>query len=367
MATEYNPTEVSRPGESLLDILEERGITQTELAQRMGRTPKHINEIIKKGVPITPETAIQLERALGGSPPAEFWNRRERRYREWLARAEEKDRLKGYKSWARLFPYPEMVRRSWVEKAKPQDWEEKADQLLRFFGVVSPDAWENVWGGEKVAVAFRRNENCTNEKAAISAWLRQGEIMAERIESRPFDEERFEWSLQAIRTATRMDPGDAERTMIDLCRDAGVVVIRIPKVGRAPVTGATRWLRSDKALIQLSGRGKREDIFWFTFFHEAGHILLHGKREVFLDTNEGTADEADEQEANDFAADFLIPPKEWKSFISRGKYHAAETVKRFAREQEICPAIVVGRLHKEDLIPTKNLHGLIRQIAETSG
>lgn len=81
---EYQPDFASHPGETLRDILEEKGMTQSQLAKQMGRPRKTINEIIQGKASITPQTAIQLERVLGAS--AEFWINREGQYRLNLER-----------------------------------------------------------------------------------------------------------------------------------------------------------------------------------------------------------------------------------------------------------------------------------------
>jgi HTH-type transcriptional regulator/antitoxin HigA len=90
---QYNPDYVSPPGETLAEILEDREMSQAELADRMGRPKKTINEIIKGKAEITAETALELEKVLG--TPAQFWNEREGRYRESLARKKENDHLRG--------------------------------------------------------------------------------------------------------------------------------------------------------------------------------------------------------------------------------------------------------------------------------
>ena len=61
----WNPTWAVSPGEVLVEALEERDMTQAELARRMARPLKTISEIATGKAAITPETAIQLERALG--------------------------------------------------------------------------------------------------------------------------------------------------------------------------------------------------------------------------------------------------------------------------------------------------------------
>ena len=96
---QYCPDEVSPPGETLLEVLEERGITPAELAERTGQPREIINSIIKGRAAITPETALQFERVLGS--PASFWNARETKYREFLAKRNETDLGSPLRSAAR--------------------------------------------------------------------------------------------------------------------------------------------------------------------------------------------------------------------------------------------------------------------------
>ena len=96
----YEPDFVTPPGVILEEKLEELGMSQAELAERIGRTKKTVNEIIKAKAPLLPETAIQLERVLG--IPARFWTNAEANYRQWVARQEEARRIVGeklYRIW----------------------------------------------------------------------------------------------------------------------------------------------------------------------------------------------------------------------------------------------------------------------------
>lgn len=127
-----------------------------------------------------------------------------------------------------------------------------------------------------------------------------------------------------------------------------VAVVLVPEFPKLRVCGATRWLSSEKALIQLSLFYKRDDQFWFSFFHEAGHILLHGKREIFVEQTKAATDR-EEIEANKFAADFLIPMDAYRPFVQAGDFSKAAIV-TFAEDLEISPSIVVGRLQHEKLI-----------------
>jgi len=134
---EYEPDHVSPPGETLRDVLDSLRMTQASLARRMGRPVKTINEIVKAKTGITPDTALQLEKVVG--VPAHFWNARERHYREFLAEAEERKRMRRSLGWLRTIPVHEMTKLGWIEKRR-----EKEDQfleLLKFYGVAGPEQW----------------------------------------------------------------------------------------------------------------------------------------------------------------------------------------------------------------------------------
>ncbi len=139
--------------------------------------------------------------------------------------------------------------------------------------------------------------------------------------------------------------------LIALCASVGVALVFTPELPKTHLSGIARWLSKDKALIQLSLRHKKNDHMWFSFFHEAGHILLHGKKKMFIDEGKGGGDHAEvEAEANRFASDHLIPARDYATFAAENDLSAAG-IKRFARRLGIAPGIVVGRLQHERLIP----------------
>ena len=353
LQTEYAPDTVTPPGETLQEILDTIGMAKAELAERIGKTPKTIGEIIKHGASITPGTAMELEKVLG--TPASFWNNRERRYRESLARQEERERLEKEADWLKNLPVKEMIRAGFIKKGK--DLVDQVDEVLRFFGVASSKQWETLWLSP--SAVFRESRAFSSKPEACSVWLRQGELQAQEITCKPFSKEKFRCALKHIRLLTRSEPEQFEPRTVQMSAEAGVAVVFIPPVKGAPVYGATRWLTPEKALIQLSLRGRFEDLLWFTFFHEAGHILLHGKREVFIESDDTKTQKEDE--ANRFAGNFLIPNGTWDKFISKENIRSATSVKAFAAHLGISPAIIVGRLQHEGLIPHSHLNGLRRR------
>ncbi len=341
-APAFQPDWVSPPGDTIADLLEEKGWTQAEFAQRCGYTTKHVSLLINGKASITEDTALKLERVLGGS--ARFWLVREAQYRETVARREDFEALKAHADWLKQLPLADMHRFGWIRRY-PHKGQQVAE-CLRFFGVGSVEAWRHRYA-EPIA-AFKASGKFEKDGAAVSAWLRHGERRASEIECQPFDKETFKSTLKDLRALTREpNPEVFVPRLVERCAAAGVAVVIAPAPKGCPVSGATRWLSPHKALLMLSLRHRSNDHLWFAFFHEAGHLLLHGKRMVFLEA--GGLGDRHEQEADRFASDFLIPPHHAKHLPLIDKTYAG--VERFAETIGIAPAIVVGRMQKEGLLP----------------
>lgn len=186
--------------------------------------------------------------------------------------------------------------------------------------------------------------------------MRKGEIEAQHISCAPYDKAIFRETLAHIRTLTRKPPEVFLPELIQCCAQAGVAVVFVREIPGTRISGATRWLTTTKALIQLSLRYKTDDHLWFTFFHEAGHILLHSKKAIFIEDTKET--DQYEREANRFAADFLIPPKAYEHFIQASDYRSKAAIQQFADTIGIAPGIVVGRLQYDRRIDFKNCNDL---------
>jgi len=347
---QYNPDYVSPPGETLAEILEEHGMTQAELAERMGRPKKTINEIIKGKAEITPQTALELERVLG--TPARFWNQREFYYREFLAKKKEADLLKTQIGFLRNFPMKKMTNWHWINCHH-----NKVDQLrelLNFFSVTSIDQIERL--PNTLAVDFRKPTAFESNNYDLIAWLRKGEIDASQIKCNEYDQAKFKEVLKEIRLLTVKHIQQFKPLIVELCASAGVAVVLVPELPKTRVCGATRWLNPRKALLQLSDRYKKNDHFWFSFYHEAGHIILHGKRDCFIDLENNENNEK-EKEANEFAANFLIPLKDWQTFKLSNSVSSL-AVSEFAQRIGVAPGIIVGRLQREGVIDWSKLNNL---------
>lgn len=352
--TAYQPDYVSPPGETLLETLVMRGLSQAELAERTGRPKKTINEIVQGKAAITPETAMQLELVLG--VPATFWLARESQYRAFLARQEEDSRIDKDTAFLDELPLKEMADYKWIEKGK--DKRTLAKIVLSFFGVVSSERVRLV-----EQTAFRRSEAFATNPWALAAWLRKGKIEAQKISAKEYNKEAFLDALSQIRKLTVKEPSEFVPSMVSLAAEAGVIVVFVRELPKTSVSGATRWLNHNKPLIQLTLRHKSDDMFWFSFFHECGHVCHeHAKREVILEDKFQTSLDHREEAANNFAMEFLIPAADLHKFLQMKNLTKA-SVKTFANRVGIAPGIVLGRLQFEGKLEWNQFRDLKRSFS----
>jgi len=349
---QYQPDYVTPPGHTLLETLDSIGMSQRDLALRTGRPVKTINEIIKGKTAITAETALQFERVLGIS--AKFWINRERHYRDFVARRDEEETLKKHIPWLSQIPFREMARHGWISRM-PEPIQQMRE-LLNFFGVRSPRQYLELW--DSLQVNFRMSKSFQVNRDALAAWLRKGEMEAQKINCEPFDKEKFRNNLLLIRRLTNESLDVFQPKLAALSAECGVAVVFIPELPKTRTSGAARWLTPRKAMIQLSLRYKTDDMLWFTFYHEAAHLLLHGKRSLFLDYEKSEGSE--EEEANRVAEELIIPSKKLSAFTRSRRFSEAAIVK-FSDAVGVSPGVVVGRLQHLGYLPHSHLNELKRK------
>ena len=333
----YNPNIAIHPGVTLKDILVSYDMSQTELANRTGLTLKTINEIIQGKNPITPETAIKLSSVFGMSDS--FWNNLEKNYQETLARLEQEKELEENVELLKKFScYSELEKFNYVKKASSA--KERLLNLQNFFGVSN---LSYVYG--IMPIAFRKANGKNLNYESIAAWLRCGEIEAQKTEASSFDKEKLIKIIPILRNLTKSPPVIYIKKIKELCGDCGVIVAYTPYLRNTNVYAATKWIKKDKVLIQLSSRGLYNDIFWFSFFHEMAHILKHGKKDQFIEFKEKEIliDKEKEEEADTYAKEILIPKTEYAKFFKKSDF-TDYSIKRFAERIDVSCGIVAGRL-----------------------
>lgn len=331
------------PGEVLAEEIAVRGMTQRELAARMGRPAQTINEIIKAKKAVTPDTALGLEKVLGIE--AEFWTNLESNYRISLARIRLRENQDIQLKCLRHYPISDMIKRNWIEAGRDQP--SRLNALQSFLGAdaIEPRVYQEAVGYRITEAALKRVS-----LGALVVWLRKGELEAEQISTAAYDQQSFYKALTQIRGMVKQTPQEFLPKMSSLCADAGVVFCLVPELPRSGANGVARWLTDSKAMIQMNIRHKWAGIFWFTFFHEACHVLKHRRRHRFV--IDGLADpelQEIEREADIFARDFLIPPRTWHEFSCKSNF-TRQSVQEFAQTADIAPFVVVERLQKERLV-----------------
>lgn len=332
------------PGEYLEEVLAELGMTKDELAKCMGRPATKLSAIFKGDKAITPETALQLQRVVG--VPAHIWTGLETEYRLTLARLEEEQRDESLEDEVEMvprFPYQDLVKAGELERhAKPTD---KARALRDFFGVMCLKSVQEL---NRYRPAFRCGKSTLGERTpeALAAWLRMGERRARDVDCLPFQEDRLRMAVGDLRAMTLRPAETFQETLRSRLSECGVAAVICPHFSKTRTHGATFWLGRNKAVLMITIRGKWADVFWFSLFHEIGHILLHGQRAMILEDDRGDDREDD---ANSFAANALIPPTPYREFIQREAFDSKDIV-AFAGKIKIHPGIIVGRLQHDGLL-----------------
>ena len=350
-----HPEWISPPGEIVARILALKHMELDEFATRIGLTPRFARGLLEGTTPIDALLAERLAVTVGSTPS--FWLRCEQSYQEdkqrnMAAYVDEEGR-----TWLQRLPLKEMSRLGWLRLENNPV--RLAEECFRFFGVVSLEDWKRRHATLLANVNFRTSETFSMDPMAASVWLRWTEQRAEDAPTETWNRSLFENRLDDIRGLSRNHhPKRFVPRLREICASCGVALVIAPAPQGCRASGATKLIRRRKAMIAMSFRYYADDHFWFTFFHEAAHLLLHSDQEFFLDDEEGSPDQQ-ETEANAFAASKLVPPAWQERMKALPPYHLDYI--RFANEIGIAPGIVVGQMQRLGLLPYNRLRKLKRR------
>jgi HTH-type transcriptional regulator/antitoxin HigA len=328
------PNYIVTTGDFIAEWMEDAGINAAELARRLGVTPKHVSELLNGKAPLSAHLALALERVTG--VPARLWNMYEAGYREDLARQDTVEDLAAQYEQARAFPLGYLRKFGFIQ-APARDQAGTVRELLTLLGVASLDAWRATW--THGSVAYRRAAVGRDDAPALSVWLTIAERGAGPESLAPYDDAALRELVPRLRALTAGDPASSVAEATRLLREVGVALCFVPAVPGLGIHGATRWI-TGHPVIQLSLLWKSDDQLWFTLFHELGHVLLHGSKDLFL-LGEHTAAES---EADAYASRLLIPD-EYVARLPVERDLAA--VEALASELGIAPSLVLGRAQRE--------------------
>lgn len=350
----FTPNWFSIPGTTIRAAMSERAISTSQLCEMLGVSRQEVSDLLNGRQAIDGKTALALERALGA--PAKFWLAREKEFQASLKRCASKVDSVDAKKWLSEVPSKAMQNLGWIATTNERD---VLESCLAFFDIPNLEQWRKKYQGQLKAVAFRASNAYEAVAGSVVSWLRFGELLAADIDCAPWNKARFIAQLQTIKALTRRkSPAEFLPELRDLCAQCGValVVARAPKGCSAH--GATRFVAPGKAMILLSFRYLTDDHFWFTFFHEAGHLVMHDKTALFVEQDDEMTTHEEEQ-ANQFSADMLIPPSLQDQLATVPLNPKA--IIRFARACGVAPGVVVGQLQHAGRLPHGRLNSMKRR------
>ncbi len=336
---EFQPNWVIHPSRHLVGELEARGLTWAALADKTGHSEQAVTKLMRGRAPITKRFAAALERVLGID--ATLWLGLQADYEETLTRFGQDPEMAADLALLDHIPWRECLKRGWIEERGTE-----IERVLELRLLYDVDSLSDVTTAH--GTAFRVTIGTRTDPWALAAWLQKGEWQA--IERRallepgqmpPFDRDVFEETLNEIRPLTR--ESQFWPKLKPLCASAGVHLEFVPQLKQSGANGATMWSDDERPGIVLSNLRKRADIFWFSFFHEAAHVLSGDRQATFIDLADVSQNDELEQKADRFAANFLIPPARYRDFVAAGRF-SKPAIRQFANAELIHPAIVVGRL-----------------------
>ncbi|HWQ85821.1 ImmA/IrrE family metallo-endopeptidase [Brevundimonas sp.] len=336
------------PGATVRDIMSTRAMDRGDTSALLDFSPEDLDDLIQGAMPIDADLAERLAEIFGPSKP--FWLRREKLFRQ--ANEGVIHQAQSQKEFISQLPLRDMKAFGWLDKYGDASNKEAA---VRFF----EDAWGD-WrrNGRDLceAVAFRTSASLESHAAPVAAWLRQGVIQAQSLDCAAWNPTQATALLAEVRPLTRIkDPAVFFPQLVEICRRYGIaaVFVRTPTGCRA--SGATHFTPEGTPIMQLSFRYRSDDHFWFTVFHEIGHLALHSGSPMFVEGQDYIPTQ-EETEADEFAQNALVPELEQPSLYELGSNFRA--VMRFARRIGVSAGIVVGQMQKREIIRYNQLNFL---------
>ena len=337
---------VIHPGETLAEVIEDRDMTQRELALRTGMTEKHISTVIHGQKGISAAFAKKLEYALGIE--TSFWMNLQANYDRELLEFEELNNiteeelsvLKNLKEVTEVW-----TAYGWLDgEANP------AAIVLDYrmiFGI------SNLLDTPKIsyAAAYRaQSKNTSVDPYVLFAWQRMCELLTKNIEiADEVNVEKLRLKIPDIKKVMFMRANQIQRKLSEIFSECGIGFRIVPNFTGAPVQGFIKRTEDGALILCMTLRQKFADIFWFTLFHEIAHILNGDTKREFLDFDSVSGDV--EAKADSMARELLIDSDEYHAFIASKGYRHNGEIEKFAASQNVRDYIVQGRLMKEEVIP----------------
>ena len=336
---------IIHPGETLAEVIEDRQMTQRELAIRTGMTEKHISTIIHGQKNISATFAKKLEYALGIE--TSFWMNLQDNYDRELIEFEELNKITGEELGVlkRLKEVIEVWSSfGWIDKMASSAI--KLLDLRRFLGI------SNLLDIPKISYAatYRvKRKNANIDPYVLFAWQRMCELLTRDVAvAEKVDINKLREKITDIKQVMFIRSSQIQKALSEIFSECGIAFRIVPNFTGAPVQGFIKESEYGSLILCMTLRQKFADIFWFTLFHEVAHILNGDTKHMFIDFASVSGEI--EARADRLASEILINPKEYNAFVASQKYKSSSEIANFAASQNVKSYIVQGRLMKDNLI-----------------
>lgn len=350
--TTFEPRWASAPAETIRRVLSQRNWNADDLSERLGIGPTETRRLLDGKRRIDAPVAELLASTLGGS--SEFWCEREAQFS-----ASSKALLE--EEFARQFPLEEMLKRGWIDSSP--SWREEARNVLAFFNVETPTEGASRLQGALCSARYRASPSFDSDAVVLTTWMRQAERLADLSGRRPWDSAVLQRQITNLRALSKIaDPAAFIPRAQTALESAGVALVVLRPLEGMRVSGVSFWTEQGTPTVALTARHMSDDHFWFTMFHELGHLLLHPEGGTFVDEFESVLDDSNlELEANDFAVESLLPYGIGEIEALGPKSLTIRAVAHFASSHGVAPGIVVGQLQHAGVLRANQLNGLKRR------
>ncbi|MDO4266228.1 MAG: HigA family addiction module antitoxin [Eubacteriales bacterium] len=338
---EYNDKIAFHPGYYIKEIVEKSRLTQEDFAKRLDTTPKNLSLLLRGEQVLSIDMAMKLSRMLGTS--INYWLNIQSAYDALIAQFKSEEELinereifKGidYKYFKDNFGLPSL----------PRKIDEQIKHVREFLQV----ATISVFAKRNMAVSFRSSGEGLTESSIVKANVMVQIAMntALSVKAPKFNRKKFEEAVKYALTLTQ-NHDEFYPLIKKAFQDAGVIFIILPNMPGSKTNGATKKI-GDNILLMVNDRRLNADSFWFTLFHEIGHIVNEDYG-ISFEKEEGEREEV----ADRYAEDSLIPPDKYQEFLA-GKKFDLQSIRCFSEQIERDPGIVLGRLQNDGIITFDN-------------
>lgn len=335
---EYNDRVAFHPGYYIKELVDESGLTQEDFAKRLGTTPKNLSILIRGEQDLSIDIAAKLSRM--HRTTISYWLNLQQIYHEMQAEFLSEEELKREREVFRFLDY-KYFRDFYGLPDLPRKVDEQIKCVREFLSVSSLTVLKK----ENLAVSFRSYTDCLSQSNIVNAnaMVQIAINQALKVETPRFNKKRFGDAVQFALTQTRNHEGFLP-AVTNAFREAGVVLVVLPNLKNSGINGATKKLEG-KILLMVNDRRHYADTFWFTLFHEIGHIMSGDYGITFKD-NKGQAEDG----ADLFAQRSLIPQEPYEKFLRSNRTFDEKNIREFAESIGQDPGIVFGRLQNDGKI-----------------